>query len=169
MLAIKLSPVGKKKQISYRIVINEKRSKLNGKCVEDVGWYNPHTNKFSIKAERVKYWLASGAQPTDSVHNILVTAKLIEGAKIPLHKKSKQEPKAPTETQSATNEQGSSATEVKAEEKSENSTNVAENSVEAPEEKIEEKQETSSNTEVAADEKELTVKAEESPEKSITE
>jgi small subunit ribosomal protein S16 len=108
MLAIKLSPVGKKKQISYRVVINEKRSKFDGKCIEDLGWYNPHTNKFSLNAERVKHWIASGAQPTDTVHNILVTAKLIEGAKVPLHKKSKQEPK-PEEEKKA------SAPEVKAE------------------------------------------------------
>ena len=89
MLAIKLRPIGKKKQISYRIVINEKRSKLDGKCIEDIGWYNPHTNKFLIKKDRIEHWLKSGAQPTDSVHNILVKAKAIEGAKIAVHKKSK--------------------------------------------------------------------------------
>ncbi|MFA7201537.1 MAG: 30S ribosomal protein S16 [Candidatus Paceibacterota bacterium] len=90
MLAIKLRPIGKKKQISYRIVIGEKRSKLDGKSLEDIGWYNPHTNKFSVNAERVQYWMKSGAMPTDSVHNILVTAKLIEGTKIALHKKKKE-------------------------------------------------------------------------------
>ncbi len=90
MLAIKLRPIGKKKQISYRVVVGEKRSKLVGKFTEDIGWYNPHTNKFSLNNDRVKYWIASGALPTPSVHNILITAKLIEGTKIPLHGKSKQ-------------------------------------------------------------------------------
>jgi small subunit ribosomal protein S16 len=94
MLAIKLRPVGKRKQISYRIVIAQKRSKLQGKFVEDLGWYNPHTDKFSIKKDRAQHWVGVGAVPTDSVHNILVTAKVIEGAKIPLHKKSKKEEKA---------------------------------------------------------------------------
>lgn len=94
MLAIKLRPIGKTKQISYRIVIGEKRSKLDGKSLEDIGWYNPHTDKFSVNAERALYWIKSGAVPTDSVHNILVTAKLIEGAKVPLHKKKKEAKKA---------------------------------------------------------------------------
>lgn len=90
MLAIKLRPIGKKKQISYRVVVGEKRSKLVGKFTEDIGWYNPHTNKFSLNSDRLKHWIASGAVPTPSVHNILVTGKLIEGTKIPLHGKSKQ-------------------------------------------------------------------------------
>ncbi|HPW34242.1 MAG TPA: 30S ribosomal protein S16 [Candidatus Paceibacterota bacterium] len=94
MLAIKLRPVGKKKQISYRIVVLPKRSKLVGKFVDDLGWYNAHTNKFQINSERAKQWIANGAQPTDTIHNILIDAKVITGSKIPLHKKSKQEPKA---------------------------------------------------------------------------
>lgn len=102
MLAIKLRPIGKKKQISYRIVVNEKRDKLNGKFLEDLGWYNPHTDKFSVNKERVQYWVKSGAIPTDSVHNILITAKILEGAKIPLHKKSKQEPSAQPSAQEPT-------------------------------------------------------------------
>ncbi|MBP6855533.1 MAG: 30S ribosomal protein S16 [Candidatus Pacebacteria bacterium] len=92
MLAIKLRPVGKKKQISYRIAVMEKKSKLKGKFLEDLGWYNAHTDKFQLKAERAKHWIAVGAQPTDSIHNLLVTAKVIDSPKIPLHKKSKQPP-----------------------------------------------------------------------------
>ena len=94
MVSIKLRPVGKKKQITYRIVILPKKSKLTGEYIDDLGWYNPHTDKFVLDAERAKKWLSNGAQPTDTVHNILVTAKLIEGKKVPLHKKSKQAPKA---------------------------------------------------------------------------
>lgn len=90
MLAIKLRPIGKKKQRSFRVVIAEKRSKLKGKFIEDLGWYNPHTDLFSLRADRVKFWVASGAQPTDTVHNILISAKILEGAKIPVHKKSKE-------------------------------------------------------------------------------
>ncbi len=92
MLSIKLRPVGKRKQISYRIAIMEKKSKLKGKFIEDLGWYNPHTNKFAIKNERAKYWVSVGAQPTDSIHNILVDAKISEGPKISLYKKSKKIP-----------------------------------------------------------------------------
>jgi small subunit ribosomal protein S16 len=90
MISIKLRPVGKKKQISYRVVVLPKKSKLVGKYIDDLGWYNPHTNKFLVNAEKAKQWLANGAQPTDTVHNILVDAKIIDAKKIPLHKKSKQ-------------------------------------------------------------------------------
>ncbi len=101
MISIKLRPVGKKKQISYRVVILPKKSKLVGKYIDDLGWYNPHTNKFLINAEKAKQWLANGAQPTDTVHNLLVDAKIIEGKKIPLHKKSKQQKEKPAETEPA--------------------------------------------------------------------
>lgn len=96
MLAIKLRPVGKKKQISFRIVVAEKKSKLKGKSVEDLGWYNPHTNLFSVNKDRAQYWIKAGACPTDSVHNILVKGKVIEGAKIPKHGKGEQ-PAAPAQ------------------------------------------------------------------------
>lgn len=94
MLAIKFKRVGKKKQASFRVVIAEKRSKLTGRFVEDIGWYNPHTNEFSLKDERVKYWLGVGAQPTDSVHNLLVRAGIITEPKVAVHstkKRKKQE------------------------------------------------------------------------------
>lgn len=91
MLRIKLRPIGKKKQISYRIVVMPKRSKLQGKFVDDLGWYNPHTNLFRIEKERTVAWLQKGAQPTDSVHNILVAAGVKEGEKKAVHAKSKKE------------------------------------------------------------------------------
>jgi len=81
MLVIRLKPVGRKNQISFRIVVAEKRSKLNGPYREDLGFYNPATDKFVVKADRAKYWLSVGAQPSDTVHNIFVSAKVIEGPK----------------------------------------------------------------------------------------
>jgi len=71
MLAIKLKRIGKKGQASFRLIVSEKRSKVNGRCVEDLGWYNPHTNNFKINMEQVSYWVKNGAQPTPSVKNIL--------------------------------------------------------------------------------------------------
>lgn len=90
MLAIKLKRIGKKHQAFFRVIVSEKRSKLDGKYVEDLGFLNPHTNQFKINKERVEYWLKNGAQATDTVHNILVKAKIVEGPKIPVHKKSKK-------------------------------------------------------------------------------
>ena len=83
MLMIKLRPVGKKKQISFRVVVVDKKSKLKGKFTDDLGWYNAHTDKFFLDSKKVKKWLSFGVQPT---------AKLIEDKKIPVHKKSKKEP-----------------------------------------------------------------------------
>lgn len=91
MLVIRLKPVGRKHQISFRIVVAEKRSKLNGPYREDLGFYNPATDKFVVNAERAKYWLSVGAQPSDTVHNIFVSAKVIEGPKKAIKiKKAKQ-------------------------------------------------------------------------------
>lgn len=94
MLAIKLRRVGKKGQASFRVVVAEKRSKLQGKFVEDLGWLNPHTDSFNLKKERVEYWLKVGAQPTDSVHNLLVKAGILKGPKIPVHPVRSKPPRA---------------------------------------------------------------------------
>ncbi|MBZ1348635.1 MAG: 30S ribosomal protein S16 [Candidatus Liptonbacteria bacterium] len=71
MLCIKLRRIGKKKQASFRIIVAEGRSKLNGRFVEDLGWVNPHNNQFKIETERVKYWVSKGAQPTKTVSDYL--------------------------------------------------------------------------------------------------
>jgi len=76
MLAIKLKSVGKKHQRSFRVVVQEKRSKLRGEFMEDLGWYNPHNNGFEIKNDRVVYWLGVGAEPTKTVGEILKKAKI---------------------------------------------------------------------------------------------
>ncbi|PIP29897.1 30S ribosomal protein S16 [Candidatus Jorgensenbacteria bacterium CG23_combo_of_CG06-09_8_20_14_all_54_14] len=89
MLSIKLKRVGKKHQASFRIVVAEKRSKLQGRSVEDLGWMNPRTKEEKVNKDRVKYWLGVGAQPTPTVWNILVRAGAVEGKKIPVHKKAK--------------------------------------------------------------------------------
>src|SRR3989344_1858561 len=87
MLAIKLKRIGKKNQPSYRIVVQPKRSKLNGRFIEDLGWYNPMTKKAKILGERVLHRMKQGAQPTPSVHNLLVREKILSLPKIPVHKK----------------------------------------------------------------------------------
>ena len=87
MLAIKLKRIGKKHQPSFRIIVAEKRSKVTGRYVEDVGWLNPITKEFNIKKEQVEYWLKNGAQPTDTVYNLLVKSGLINGPKRPKHSK----------------------------------------------------------------------------------
>lgn len=87
MLAIKLSRVGKKKQPSYRLIVVEKTKDPWGKAKEIVGFYNPRTKPKTVKvdAERVKYWLEHGAQPTNTVWNILVDAGVVKGEKKKSH------------------------------------------------------------------------------------
>ena len=83
MLAIKLRRVGKKKQPSFRIIVLEKHKDPWGDYLECVGFYNPRTKPKTIqlKRERIKYWLEKGAQPTNTVHNLLVDAQIIPGPK----------------------------------------------------------------------------------------
>ncbi len=76
MLSIKLKIVGRRNQRSFRVVVQEARSKLKGKFVEDIGWYNPHSNKFEIKKDRVLYWLGVGAKPTETVNHLLRKASI---------------------------------------------------------------------------------------------
>ncbi len=94
MLAIKLQRVGKKHQPSYRFVVAERRSKMAGPPVEDLGSYNPFTKTSSLNKERISYWIKMGAQPTVSVHNLLVEQKVVAGTKVAV-KMNKPEAKAP--------------------------------------------------------------------------
>lgn len=81
MLTIKLSRFGKKKQPSYRILVMEKSKDPWGDYLEMLGHYNPRTKKAELNADRIKYWMGKGAQLTASVHNLLITNKIIEGKK----------------------------------------------------------------------------------------
>lgn len=91
MLAIKLKRVGKRHQPSYRVVIAEKRSKLDGRFVDDLGFYNPSSKEIKINATKALEWISKGAQPTDTVFNLLIKAGIIKGKKRPVHAKSKKQ------------------------------------------------------------------------------
>ena len=77
MLAIRLARYGKKKMPCYRIVVIDKRRPRNGRFTEIVGTYDPLKNPAAVKlnAERIEYWLARGAQPSDTVRSFLVAKK----------------------------------------------------------------------------------------------
>lgn len=83
MLRIKLARVGKKKAPTYRLLVMERSKDPWGDSLENVGHYNPRTTPSTIelKKERIEYWLSKGAQPTESVHNILVEAGLLKDKK----------------------------------------------------------------------------------------
>ena len=73
MLAIRLMRMGAKKSPSYRVVVKEKLSKRDGAYVENVGFYNPTRDPAEVRLdmERVNYWIERGAQPTDTVRQLI--------------------------------------------------------------------------------------------------
>ena len=73
MLAIRLMRMGAKKAPSYRVIVKEKLSKRDGAYVENVGFYNPTRNPAEVRLdmERVNYWIGRGAQPTDTVRQLI--------------------------------------------------------------------------------------------------
>ena len=80
-LKIRLARGGSKKRPFYRIVVAEATSPRDGRFVERVGSYNPvlpagHAERIVLNAERLKYWLSVGAQPTDRVAKFLGHAEL---------------------------------------------------------------------------------------------
>ena len=78
MLAIRLSRIGKKKHPFYRVVVLDKRLPRNGRFVEIVGSYDPLKKPAEIKldADRIKYWLGCGAQPSDTVRSFIRGQKI---------------------------------------------------------------------------------------------
>jgi len=70
---IRLSKVGKKHQVSYRIVAQDTRTKRDGKFLENIGFYNPHntTGNIKLKRERLDFWIENGAKPTQAVAKLL--------------------------------------------------------------------------------------------------
>ncbi len=85
MLSIRLSRIGKKKIPSYRLIVTEKTRDPWGKHLEILGKHDPIGKKTEFDVERIKYWMSKGAQPTATVHNMLVNMKVIEGAKVKAH------------------------------------------------------------------------------------
>ena len=73
MLKIKLTRTGKRNQPSYRIVVQERRSKRDGKYIDNLGYYYPLSNPKTVKVDRKKYeeWINKGAQPTETVRRIV--------------------------------------------------------------------------------------------------
>ncbi|MBL8181628.1 MAG: 30S ribosomal protein S16 [Blastocatellia bacterium] len=73
MLAISLMRMGSKGKPFYRLVVKEKRSKRDGKYLENVGTYDPMQDPAEVKLnhDRIQYWIGVGAQPTDTVKSLI--------------------------------------------------------------------------------------------------
>jgi len=81
MVKIRLSRTGRKNLASYRLVITPAREKRESSAIEYIGYFLPHEKKTSINAERAKYWLSVGAQPTPTVKSLLIKEGVIEKSK----------------------------------------------------------------------------------------
>ena len=70
---IRLRRLGAKKSPFYRVVVADSRFSRDGRCIEEIGTYNPMTNPATVAldVEAAKKWIANGAQPTDTVKALL--------------------------------------------------------------------------------------------------
>ncbi len=81
MLSIRLQRIGKSKEPHYRVIVTEKSRDPWGKHNEILGTYNPRSKALALKEERVSYWIGVGAQPTNTLRNLLINANLLKGKK----------------------------------------------------------------------------------------
>ncbi|MBX0331233.1 30S ribosomal protein S16 [Oscillochloris sp. ZM17-4] len=81
MVKIRLRRTGKTKQPSYRLVVADSRSPRDGRFIEIIGHYNPIRipKVLEVNAERARYWLGVGAQPSDVVVSLLKKQNILDG------------------------------------------------------------------------------------------
>jgi small subunit ribosomal protein S16 len=82
---IRLKRTGKKNRASYRIVVMDRRKPRDGEAVEELGFYDPMTDPvtISVNEERAEYWLSVGAQPSETVKRLLVSAGVLDADDVP--------------------------------------------------------------------------------------
>src|SRR3989344_226507 len=82
MLKMRLQRIGRKNSPSYRVVVTDSRNAVSrGRNVDLIGSYEPKLGRVQIDAEKAKHWLKQGVQPSDTVYNMLVSQKIVEGKK----------------------------------------------------------------------------------------
>ena len=76
---IRLRRVGAKKAPFYRVVVADSRFARDGRFIEEIGYYDPTKNPSIVKIdeEKAKQWLSNGAQPTDTVRELLKKASVL--------------------------------------------------------------------------------------------
>ena len=73
MVKIRLRIMGAKNNPFYRFVVADSRSPRDGRCIEEIGSYDPRTNPaaITVDVEKAQNWIKNGAQPTDTVKPLL--------------------------------------------------------------------------------------------------
>ncbi len=82
MLVIRLARIGTKNKPTYRIIIAEKGRDNYGKILENLGTYNTFTKELKIEAEKIKGWIAKGAQLSATLNNLFIDKGIIKGDKM---------------------------------------------------------------------------------------
>ena len=79
MVKIRLRRMGAKKAPYYRIVVADARSPRDGRCIEEIGTYNPmiEGNAITVDVEKAQTWIKNGAPPTDTVRGLLKKAGVL--------------------------------------------------------------------------------------------
>lgn len=121
MLTIRLQRRGRKNDPSFRVILVEaKRAAKTGNVNEILGNYDARSSRIDLKAERIKYWISQGVTVSDTVHNLLISNKVIEGKKInvlprksPPKKDEPQAAAAPAAVAPTTPEQAAAPEEIK--------------------------------------------------------
>ena len=84
-IKIRLARAGAKKRPFYQVVVADERSRRDGRFIENVGTYDPTKNPAAVKLneEKILAWLGKGAQPTDTVRQILKNAGILDKVAAP--------------------------------------------------------------------------------------
>ena len=79
MVKIRLRRMGAKKSPFYRVVVADSRSPRDGRCIEEIGTYNPLSEPavINVDVEKAQTWIKNGAQPTDTVRGLLKKAGVL--------------------------------------------------------------------------------------------
>lgn len=82
MVRLRLARLGAKKNPFYRVVASDSRSPRNGRFIEKLGFYDPKSNPIVVTLDlsRVDYWLSVGAQPSETVANLITRARKANAA-----------------------------------------------------------------------------------------
>ncbi len=84
MVRLRLKRMGRRHRPFYRLNAVEKRTQRDGRVLENLGWYDPmakdDSKRVELNGERIKHWLQQGAQPSDTVNDLLAQAEIIDAA-----------------------------------------------------------------------------------------
>jgi small subunit ribosomal protein S16 len=80
VVKIRLKRVGAKKAPHYRIVAVDSRARRDGSPIEELGYYNPLSKELKLDKEAVQKWIKNGAQPSETVANLIRKAEAVAAA-----------------------------------------------------------------------------------------